>query len=231
MILCLEKCPVLVLQLLALLANNFPLHSFFLKLKHVLHIFLSEMLLMTAGVKTFTACLDTEDNVQDIQTAITTIKKHNAFKVILDVNIQLLPNFFKECRYNKKQRNHFRHLFQTDLTREFSSWTYQLKSFLFSLRGVLAEGAKFLMTTPDFDPVKLLSVTEAEVSLIHDFTFFSLIGGTFKKFLKLMLWINKSSIVWFLWLFDVKFDRQIKRAVHKAWKTSRNLFKENSKDF
>ena len=52
------------------------------------------MLLVTAGIKTFTACVDIKD---DIQTAITTIKKHNAFNVIVNLKTPLLSNFFEEC--------------------------------------------------------------------------------------------------------------------------------------
>ena len=67
------------------------------------------------------------------------------------------------------------------------------------------------MTTPDFNPEKLLSMTESQVRLLHDFTYYSLIGATFKKFLILMfLRISLSPIVCILCLFVGEFYRQIK---------------------
>lgn len=52
------------------------------------------MLLLTAGIRSFTACVE---NHRDIESVITTIKKHNTFNIVIDLDLRIMAKFFKEC--------------------------------------------------------------------------------------------------------------------------------------
>ena len=54
-----------------------------------------ESLLHSQGITTIIKCTDT---TEDFQAAITTMKKRNVFNVLVDINIDLLPEFFDNCR-------------------------------------------------------------------------------------------------------------------------------------
>ena len=54
-----------------------------------------ESLLQSHGITTIIKCTDT---TEDFQAAITTMKKRNVFNVLMDINIDLLPEFFENCR-------------------------------------------------------------------------------------------------------------------------------------
>ena len=47
----------------------------------------------------------------------------------------------------------------------------------FSLRGILAEGPKFLMLSPELDPEKLTRMAEGHPGFLHDFSFYSLVDN------------------------------------------------------
>ena len=55
-----------------------------------------ESLLQSQGISTIIKCTET---TEDFQSAITTMKKMNVFNVLLDINIDLLPEFFENCRW------------------------------------------------------------------------------------------------------------------------------------
>ena len=52
------------------------------------------MLLLTAGIRSFSACVE---NQSDIEAVVTSVKKQNTFNIVIDLDLQTMAEFFKEC--------------------------------------------------------------------------------------------------------------------------------------
>ena len=52
-------------------------------------------MLQARDIKTITKCIET---TEDFDSAITTMKKQNVFNILIDIDFELLPEFFEDCR-------------------------------------------------------------------------------------------------------------------------------------
>ena len=54
-----------------------------------------ESLLLNLGVQTVTKCIESSE---DFSSAITIMKKQSIFNILMDIDIELLPELFEDCR-------------------------------------------------------------------------------------------------------------------------------------